>query len=90
MILNQQQSKILNHPNVQELIKAFDLDIHDAGKETRRLIANRVGAWIDHLNVQSPQKRITLRDEPVMSPFQNKDGWIRDMISVHGPNWCPF
>jgi len=90
MILNQQQSRILNMPNIQELIKALDLDIHDSGKDTRRLISNRVSAWIDHADVQTHQKRIISRDEPLMSPFASKDAWIKDMISIHGQNWCPF
>jgi hypothetical protein len=86
-MINENQHKILALPAVQELIKTFDLEHHDSSREQTRLVANRVSAWIDKIEITP---RIISTDAPVNNPFLDKTPWIRQQIAMHGINWCPF
>lgn len=85
-MINENKHKILALPAVQELIKTFDLEHHDSGKEQRRLISNRIDNWFEKLEFNP---RIISQDAP-KGPFSDKSTWIGQQIAMHGKSWCPF
>lgn len=89
MILNQDQLTLLNNPKVKLIFQALDCEILDSQKETRRLISNRVGNWIEALDRQEHHPRSRSLREPLLSPFpsEEKNLWIVEQERIHGPYW---
>lgn len=89
-MLNENQLKILALPNVQELIKALDCEVHDSGSETRRKVSNRVEDILNKIQSAELKPRILSEDAPVNDPFSDKAAWIKAQMSIHGEGWCPI
>ncbi len=89
-MINEKQHKILNMPNVQELIKALDCTIEDPGYNTRVSITKRVDGWLDKLSSQQTTPRIIIQQTPASSQDGDIKTWIEQNKSVHGNNWAPF
>jgi len=89
-MLNESQLRILNLPNVQELIKALDCEVHDSGAETRRKVSNRVEDILTKAQRSEPKPRIMSQDAPTNDPFSDKAAWVGAQKSIHGEGWCPF
>jgi len=89
-MLNESQLRILNLPNVQELIKALDCEVHDSGVETRRKVSNRVEDILGKIQKSETKPRILSEDAPVNDPFSDKAAWVEAQKSIHGEGWSPF